>query len=367
MPRKYFINNRDSFLNILFFVSAWVLAGNLYAFFKWYGFSEYSPILADTYSYSVVLLHLQLTLGGFLLGLITGLADNRIFDPSMRKKPLFYIILLKALFLIVTIVFVVLLLFMISQVLVKQNALGHLIPLAADFFLSRSFIAILVYCSFFSFIISFTREVSRKLGIRVIWNMLTGKYYQPITEESVFLFIDLKSSTTYAEDLGHLRFSMLIQDCFYHLARVVRKCHAEVYQYVGDEVVLTWRVKKGQIDVQPFSAFFAFEKVLQLNAGYYRSKYGFVPVFKAGMDAGFVTIVEVGEIKSEIAYHGDVLNTAARLEGQCNVFHKKLLISENVKSKLPDHIPYTMELIGDIDLKGKNKTVKVYAVEEKVG
>jgi len=131
-------------------------------------------------------------------------------------------------------------------------------------------------------LISFAKQVSRKLGSRVLWNMISGKYYKPRTEERVFLFIDLKASTTYAEELGHLRFSSLIQDCFYHLARVVKQYQAEVYQYVGDEVVLTWCVQNGRIPPEAIKTFFAFEHVIQQKAAYYNRKYGFVPVFKGG-------------------------------------------------------------------------------------
>lgn len=49
------------------------------------------------------------------------------------------------------------------------------------------------------------------------------------------------------------------------------------------------------------------------------------PEFKAGLSLGLVTVAEVGELKTEFAYHGDVLNTAARIEGYCIEFNKPLL------------------------------------------
>ena len=48
------------------------------------------------------------------------------------------------------------------------------------------------------------------------------------------------------------------------------------------------------------------------------SKYGETPIFNAGMDAGVVTVTEIGDIKRDLAFHGDVLNTAARIQGLCN-------------------------------------------------
>ncbi len=49
---------------------------------------------------------------------------------------------------------------------------------------------------------------------------------------------------------------------------------------------------------------------------------------KAGITSGEVTATEIGVIKRSIAYHGDVLNTAARIQGECSKLNKELLISE---------------------------------------
>lgn len=86
-------------------------------------------------------------------------------------------------------------------------------------------------------------EIDRKLGQGVLLKFLLGQYYQPKEEERVFLFMDLKSSTFYAEKLGHFKYSRLIQDCFKDISSAVVKNHAQIYQYVGDEVVLTWNLK----------------------------------------------------------------------------------------------------------------------------
>ncbi len=37
------------------------------------------------------------------------------------------------------------------------------------------------------------------------------------------------------------------------------------------------------------------------------------------------TVLEVGEIKRDISYLGDVLNTAARIQGKCNDYGEDLL------------------------------------------
>jgi len=103
---------------------------------------------------------------------------------------------------------------------------------------SRAFWVALAYFSVVIFLITFFRAVDQKFGPGVLWNMLLGKYHQPQEEQRIFMFLDLKSSTTIAEELGHLRFSRFIQDCFYDLNEIVPQFKAEIYQYVGDEAVL---------------------------------------------------------------------------------------------------------------------------------
>jgi len=44
--------------------------------------------------------------------------------------------------------------------------------------------------------------------------------------------MDLKSSTYYAEQLGHFKYSRLIQDCFNDLSASVLKNKAQIYQFV---------------------------------------------------------------------------------------------------------------------------------------
>ncbi|MGI9544422.1 MAG: adenylate/guanylate cyclase domain-containing protein, partial [Cyclobacteriaceae bacterium] len=86
--------------------------------------------------------------------------------------------------------------------------------------------------------------------------------------------------------------------------------------------------------------------------------------FKAGINGGEITVAEVGDIKREIAYHGDVINTASRIQGQCNVYHKRLLISGDFLARIPNLGIYETEFLGEIPLRGKKSKVDIFSVEE---
>ena len=74
-------------------------------------------------------------------------------------------------------------------------------------------------------------------------------------------------------------------------------------------------------------------------------------------------VLEVGEIKREISYLGDVLNTAARIQGMCNEVGEELLVSENLLERL-DPLPaeFTVESIGSVELRGREQAVGIFSV-----
>jgi adenylate cyclase len=175
--------------------------------------------------------------------------------------------------------------------------------------------------------------------------------------------MDLKDSTSIAEKLGHIKYSQLLQDCYFDLTELVIKYHAQIYQYVGDEVVLTWETEEGFLDNNCIKVFFAFDKLIKNKSEYYSRNYKLIPEFKAGLNNGDVTVAEIGEIKKELAYHGDVLNTAARIQEKCNDFQKRLLISESMKLQLKKQIEFNCELMGNVKLKGKENAINLYDVK----
>lgn len=213
-----------------------------------------------------------------------------------------------------------------------------------------------------NFVLSVFHTLRAKIGYTDFGNLLVGRYRKPAEEERAFMFLDLRSSTTIAEQLGHRRYSCLIQDCFRDLTGTLLDTRAEVYQYVGDEAVLSWPVDVATADANCLRAYFEFTNVLERRSEYYTDAYGLVPVFKAGVNLGRVTVVEVGVLKRAIVYHSDVLNTAARVQALCNEHGRTLLITDAVMKRFSD-VPYHFDFIGDILLRGKAQPVGVYGVE----
>jgi len=222
----------------------------------------------------------------------------------------------------------------------------------------------IIYLVFLVILLNFIIQTTKKVGSTNLMSFLTGRYHAPIVEERIFLFLDLKSSTTHAEKLGHLKFSSLIKDCFDDMNLLVDQFDAEIYQYVGDEIVLTWEMNEGLADLNFIQLFFAFREALLQRKEYYLSEYGLVPAFKAGAHGGWITVAEVGNIRRDIAFHGDVINTAARIQSICNQYKEELLISADLLKKVHSINGFITTSLGEIHLRGKQKTVDVVAVKQ---
>lgn len=231
-----------------------------------------------------------------------------------------------------------------------------------NFMFSKELNLLTFYCFCVGFLIDFFKQIDKKFGPGNLWRMLKGEFYHPKEDERIFMFLDLKSSTALAEKLGHFKYSRLLQDCFQDLS-IVEKYNAEIYQYVGDEVVLTWSKEDGLANANCLRAFFDFRDSLAAREDYYLHEYGVLPEFKAGLNMGKIIVAEVGDIKREIAYHGDAINTAARIQDQCNELDQNILISESLQERLSLDEAFSSHHVGDILLKGKSKKVNIFSVQ----
>lgn len=202
------------------------------------------------------------------------------------------------------------------------------------------------------------------LGKNFLFKLFTGKYHTPFEEDRVFMFLDLKSSTALAEKLGHKVFLQLLNDFFYDVSIAVSTTKGEIYKYVGDEAIITWKLKKVAHNTHPLNCFFLINKQVERNRASYLKKYKLIPEFKAGLHGGRVVTGEMGYIKKEIAFLGDVLNTTARIEGMCNPLNRNFIVSDYLISKIGSTEKYRLEALGEKPLKGKQHPVGISAVHK---
>ncbi|HBH21863.1 MAG TPA: hypothetical protein DDY13_00425 [Cytophagales bacterium] len=182
-------------------------------------------------------------------------------------------------------------------------------------------------------------------------------------EERIFMFLDINSSTSIAETLGHVKYFQLLQEFFEDIAAPINNRNGQIYQYVGDEVVITWDLEEGLKNQNCLRCFFDIKFQVQNAAEKYEQLFGLVPTFKAGLHFGRVSTGVVGTIKKEVIYTGDVLNTTSRLEGLCHTYGQELLVSKDLVDLLSLNEHFSIERIGNTALRGKLTNVVIFTVQ----
>jgi class 3 adenylate cyclase len=136
----------------------------------------------------------------------------------------------------------------------------------------------------------------------------------------------------------------------------------EIYQYAGDEVVVTWPLATGVRAASCVRCFFAIRDAIAAQAARYQRDFGTVPRFRAGLHGGAVTAGELGDLRQQIVFVGDVLNAAARLEEYAKRAGLDLVVSGALLQRLalPPEVQATR--VGELVLRGKDERVAAYGL-----
>jgi adenylate cyclase len=303
--------------------------------------------------------HVEMLVSGVGLGIVLAVVNHLTEGTRLRQMPVGRLILIKSAFylaslgVLAVVVNVLFVTFLFS--LAELKAVWSLFTPGLLGGLSLWVIVSIVGTNFIL-------EVRRKVGPGNLWALLSGKYHRPREEDRVFLFLDLQDSTGIAERLGHSNYSQFLRQAFHDLTDFVVLYGGQIYQYVGDEVVLTWLARDPGAARKALDTFFAFQDRLSKKASWYDEAFGAIPVFKCGIEEGKVTATEVGDIKRDIAFHGDPLNTAARLLKLCGEYGRPILISGRIQEDLATDPKLSTDPLGELLLRGKHDPVSVFGV-----
>ena len=304
--------------------------------------------------------HVELIGAGVLFGGLLAVINRLTEGPSLRHRPVVQIVLLRTVLYLIGLVAVAGVVLLIFTTLILP--LDALVDIFAALTLRQS-LSISIWMVLAVAAINLALEVERVLGPGNLWRLFIGRYHRPREEERVFLFLDLKSSTSAAEALGHMKYSELLQECYRDLTQVVLQHEAAIYQYVGDEVVMSWPNSASAANKRAaVRTFFAYQEALNTKAARYQGQFGLTPTFRGGIDVGPVTAIEVGDVKREVVYHGDVLNTAARLLEACKTRNESLLVSRSVGEAVRTDAGLQEGWHGTVSLRGKREPVEAYSL-----
>ena len=347
---------------LLVIVVCWMLIGAAMSVYDYAAFhSEYA--LGTTAYYSFSQSFLFSTLAALVGALLGGSFLIFFVNEKFRERPYGQIILMVAASFISIIVIimvsfgVVLSLQRSGQSLLHPDTMNEF----RNYVLDPIHLKNILWWAPIVTLTQFALQINDKFGRGVLWSFIKGKYHTPVEENRIFMFVDLISSTRLAEKLGNKKYHSLLKDFFADITNPILYNNGEIYQYVGDEIVISWRMdqQKGEC----IQCYFDMQQAIADKKEKYERKYGVLPEFKAGMHYGKVCAGEVGIIKRDITYSGDVLNTASRIQGKCNEYNVRFLTSDELLKRLPAAGFYKGISLGDIELRGKGHRIALSSIE----
>ncbi len=214
----------------------------------------------------------------------------------------------------------------------------------------------------FAFAMNFGLVVMRLLDPRVAASLISGRYRRPRPEQRIVLFMDLRGSTELAERLGDERFHRFLNEVFWDLADPVLESGGEIYRYIGDEVIVTWPVRRGARNAGCVECVFAIEDALAAKGKHYLAEFGAEPKLRAALHAGPLVVGEMGDLKREIVMLGDTMNTAARIEGACRTLASDVIASAAALDLVPLPAGVNAQSLGVVALRGKESELELFAL-----
>lgn len=205
--------------------------------------------------------------------------------------------------------------------------------------------------------------IANIIGPRAFLNFVTGRYHSPIEENRFVLFVDIAGSTGLAERLGGVGIHRLLDRTFRLLTLAVVDCRGEVLDYVGDEVIVTWREDGGAIECRPLCCFMAMRDELARASDQLEREFGVVPRIRGSLHFGPVIIGEIGDVKRAIVFNGDVMNTAARLEELSRNVDGGFLASRAAMERFDSAPPFALRDLGRLPIRGRVDGIDVVGIE----
>ena len=296
----------------------------------------------------------------FPIGFAIGLVSEFLIGKSFRRLSYPIQILIE----LVIIIFIVVLVITGVSYLHDQYPLVKILQNVPSVG-TKSFQVLIIQFVIIALVVITLFQIERLIGRKTMIKFLFGSYDRPKETDQIFMFIDMKDATMYAEKIGNIKFYEMINETITDMSKSVLKTDAEILKYIGDEVVFTWPMKRGLRRNNCVKLFFEIQKVMDDKGDYYEKKYGCRPSYKAGVHGGKVICAQVGDLRKAIDYSGDAINTTARLEGVCNENNANLVVSKFIFDQLSDNSVYKATELEKLQLKGKKKVVTAMKVERK--
>jgi adenylate cyclase len=220
-----------------------------------------------------------------------------------------------------------------------------------------------IYSAVISVLMNLVFGIANIIGPRAFLNFITGRYHSPVEENRFVLFVDIAGSTGLAERLGGVGIHRFLDRTFRLLTVAVVDYRGEVLNYIGDEVIVTWRESSGAIECRPLRCFTAMRDALAQASSQFEREFGAAPRIRGSLHFGPVIVGEIGDIKRAIVFNGDVMNTAARLEELSRSVDGGFLASRAAMERFNSAPPFATRDLGRLPIRGRADGIDVVGID----
>ena len=178
-------------------------------------------------------------------------------------------------------------------------------------------------------------------------------------------FTDIEGFTSIAESYDTEQLMALLSEYFGALTQIIMKNEGNIDKFVGDGIMAIWGAPRevANQELQACKAALECQRyLLEANA---RLKSEGKPTFttRIGIDTGEVIAGNVGTPeRMNYTVMGNIVNTAARLQGINKTYHTRVAISERVHEKIGSKL--LTRPLDIVELRGKKEKAKIYELME---
>lgn len=176
-------------------------------------------------------------------------------------------------------------------------------------------------------------------------------------------FSDIRSFTAISEKLQPEEVVEFLNQYMTEMVKCVQDTGGTVDKFIGDAIMATWgalRDSKQHAKSSVEAALRMREKLIEFNEGRGSVKKPIIQI-GCGINTGYVIAGQIGSAnKMEYTVIGDSVNLASRVESLNKETQTDILITETTYQEIKSD--YHVLSMGEIELKGKSKAQKVYAV-----
>lgn len=180
-------------------------------------------------------------------------------------------------------------------------------------------------------------------------------------KEMTILFSDIRSFTSISEKMTPQENFDFINSYLSVMGPLVRQHGGFIDKYIGDGIMALFDCSPEKSIDSALAMLEGLEEFNKLQAAK-----GYDPIrIGIGINTGNLMLGTLGEThRMDSTAISDAVNLTSRIEGLTKKYHEEILITEGTKKRLSDSAHYQITYVDNVQVKGKEKWVKVYSVKK---